>query len=158
MAWTYEDPSQSPKDAVRFAVGDTDSKRPQLQDGEIVYCLSQRSGDIQAAAVMACEAIIAQLGRLCDQSVGSVAKSFSQLQANYKVTLDNLRRSASGSGGIPFVGGVSRLQNGMPYRNPDYNRPQFTTKMMEGRRGTGWATPLGSLTASRAQDEGEGND
>lgn len=147
MAWTYDDPSQSAKDAVRFAIGDTDPRRPQLQDAEVLYCLNMAAGRVGVAAVLACEAVVTQLGRLCDQTVGSVSKSFSQLQASYMATLTNLRRKASSSGGVPIVGGISRTANAAPYGNPDYNRPQFTTKMMQPhRRGSG-RRQEGSLTS-----------
>lgn len=134
MSFSYSgNPGQSALDAVRFNVGDTDARRPQLQDGEVLYCLEQAGGDIQAASITACEAIIAQLSRLCDQSVGSVSKSFSQLLGNYKEVLGNLRRIASSSGGIPIIGGISHAANALPYHNPDYVRPQFTTRMRAPR-------------------------
>lgn len=159
MAWTYGDPGASAKDAVRFAVGDTDERRPQLQDAEIIYCLRLTGGDIDAAAVRACESIITQLGRLCDQTVGSVSKSFSQLQGNYKETLANLRRTASSSGGVPLVGGISKIENRAPYGNRDYNPPQFTTRMFSRRSRSG-LPHLGSLTASQeteAPDDRDGD-
>lgn len=156
MSFTYTDPGASARDAVRFAVGDTDARRPQLQDAEVLYCLGQCGGDIGAAAVMACEAIIASLGRMCDQTVGSVSKSYSQLQANYKATLGNLRRAASTSGGIPIVGGTSRAANAAPYGSYDYVRPQFTTRMMSTPRNTSTVLPNGGrLTASPTREPGE---
>lgn len=149
MAFTYSgDPGQSALDAVRFAIGDTDPLRPQLQDGEILFCLSQAGGNVGAASVTACEAVVTQLSRMCDQTVGSVSKSYSQLMGNYKQVLDNLRRIAANTGGIPFIGGISRTQNALPYHDRDYVRPQFTTRMMHGRYG--WlGNPLsGELAAS----------
>jgi len=149
MAFTYSgDPGQSPMDAVRFAIGDTDPARPQLQDGEIAYCLALAGGNVGIASVTACEAIVTQLSRLCDQSVGSVSKSFSQLLGNYKEVLANLRRVASNVGGMPYVGGISHAQNNLPYSNPDYVRPQFTTRMMHGRSGWLGNPLLGELAGS----------
>lgn len=38
MSWSYSgDPTSSEKDALRFLVGDTDIKRPVMQDEEILY-------------------------------------------------------------------------------------------------------------------------
>lgn len=126
-------PRASMLDAVRFTLGDTDPRRPLMQDEELVYCLDQAGGSVQGAAIQACLAIIARLGQMCDETVGSVSKSWSQLKANYEGVLGHLRRSASLTGGIPFVGGTSHAQNVLPYSNTDYVRPQFTTRMMRGR-------------------------
>lgn len=157
MAFTYSgNPGQSPIDAVRFAIGDTDPARPQLQDGEIAYCLDLSGGNVVAASVTACQAVITQLSRMCDQTVGSVSKSFSQLLAGYRGVLDNLRRTAanSGSGGIPFVGGISVTANNQPYHNRDYVRPQFTTRMMHGRYSATANPALGDISGTGGnQDE-----
>lgn len=151
MPFSYSDPRTNVADAVRFAIGDTDARRPQLQDAEIAFCLDQASGNPAKAAVIACTAIIAKLGRMCDQTVGSVSKSFSQLQNQYKETLVNLRRAASSSGGIPIVGGTSRIANAAPYGNPDYVRPQYTARMMQRR---GYGLPgTGGLTAGAGYRE-----
>lgn len=46
MSWTYSgDPSKSQKDAARFAIGDTDSAKPLLQDEEITYLINESNGN-----------------------------------------------------------------------------------------------------------------
>lgn len=51
MVWSYGgDPSSSPKDAVRFEIGDVDSEYSLLQDEEINYAITQESGTFAAAA------------------------------------------------------------------------------------------------------------
>lgn len=132
MTWTYSgDPSMSKKDEVRFSTGDTNPKSPMLQDEEIGFLLAQSNNDPAAASVRACESIIAALGRLCDQTVGSVSKAYSQMRAGYLDTLSILRtRAASTTYASPIVGGISRMQVRMANRNPDRIRPQFTTRMM----------------------------
>ena len=51
--WTYSgDPSNSPKDAVRFWVEDTDSSAWQLSDQEINFVLTQYADPLMAASVV----------------------------------------------------------------------------------------------------------
>lgn len=141
--YSYTDPSSSPKDAVRFLVGDTKGKQVLvdgqmqtqylLSDEEIAYCLSQTGNDPQQAAVLACESIISGLGQLCDQTVGSVSKSFSQMRDGFASVLALLRRRSSFSGGRPILGGTSRMGKRQTYADPDFIRTQFTARMMNAR-------------------------
>lgn len=145
MTFSYVDPGASFKDEVRFSIGDTDPKRPLLQDEEIAFLLVQAGGDPADAAIRACESVIAKLGRLCDQTVGSVSKSYSQMAGGFQNTLDILRRRAVSTGGRPIVGGISRISKQVIARNPDRVRPQFTTRMFMGRATTApvFASSLG---------------
>lgn len=155
MTWTYSgDPSLSKKDEVRFSVGDTNPKKPMLQDEEISWLLLQSGGDPAGASVRACESIIAALGRLCDQTVGSVSKAYSQMRLGYMDTLGILRRRAASTYASPLVGGISRTQVMITNRNPDRVRPQFTSHMMSGR--PSMAPVLGNVLESdfeRGPDE-----
>jgi len=147
--YSYTDPSQSPKDAVRFLVGDTKPKKVLvggemqvqylLSDEEIAYCLSQTGNEPQQAAVLACESIISGLGQLCDQTVGSVSKSFSQMRDGFTAVLAQLRRRSAFGGGRPILGGTSRQGKAQTYANPDFIRTQFTARMMHPR---GTVAPL----------------
>ncbi len=135
MEWTYTDPSASAKDAVRLSIGDTQEKRPLLFDQEIQYYLDNNRGNVSAAALLAVEAIIAKLSQLCDQSVGSVSKSYSQVRDGYYKLRQNLRARASYRGGMPFAGGISRTQVLCENRDADRVRPQFTARMRAPARG-----------------------
>jgi hypothetical protein len=139
--FTYGDPAQSPLWSLRFAIGDTNASSPMMTDAELNYLLLLNDGDEADAAVAAVVKIMAKLARLCDETVGSVSKSWSQMRDGYKDLLVDLRRIASSSGGMPFVGGISHTQNRLPYTNRDTVRPQFGTRMMRNRRGYGASVP-----------------
>jgi len=106
MSWTYSgDPSLSSKDAVRFAIGDTISSDPLLQDEEINYIISTNSS-IADAAYYACIGIVAKLSRLADKSVGKIKISYSQKVTQYQKLADKLYANA-GIVVIPYAGGIS---------------------------------------------------
>ncbi|RYF12810.1 MAG: hypothetical protein EOO40_00320 [Deltaproteobacteria bacterium] len=134
MTFSYTGAASGPVGAVRFAIGDTIEATSRISDEDIAYLLEQTNGNVRQAARLACENIIASLSGLCDQSVGSVSKSFSQIRDGYKATLVMLKSRTSYLGGKPFVGGVSRMANAIDARNPDRVRPQFTTQMLRDRR------------------------
>lgn len=136
MQWTYTDPSASAKDAVRLTIGDTDAKRPLLFDEEIQFYLDNNNQNVSATALLGVEAIIAKLSQLCDQSVGSVSKSYSQVRDGYYRLRQNLRTRAAYRGGIPLAGGLSRTEAYNEERNPDRVRPQFSSYTLDpARRG-----------------------
>lgn len=73
MTWTYSgDPSQSPKDEIRYLVGDTKEDDPLLSDEEIVYTLRKYNDSVALASVRCCDAIIANLAREIESTVGPI--------------------------------------------------------------------------------------
>ncbi len=57
MTWTYSDALATNKDIVRFLVQDTDSTRPLLSDGEVIYSLTVETEVLLAAAFL-CETLL----------------------------------------------------------------------------------------------------
>ncbi len=148
MAFTYNgDPSRSPLDAVRFYIGDTNSKDVQLQDGEIEFVLAQFNNSATNAAVRCCEAIIAKLSSLTDEKVGQVDIKFSQRVDHYQKMLANLRTRVAVTDTVPFAGGISRSQKQANVQNTDLVRPDFTKRMMENHQNS----------SLEPQDEGTNN-
>lgn len=145
MAFTYLDPGASALEEVRFMIGDTVEKTAFLTDEEILYLLMKSKGDVVDAAVGGAVRILAKLSRLVDETVGSVSKSWSQMRDGYKDLLQDLRRNARSTGGRPFVGGTSRVQNVRPYLNRDTVRPQFNTRMMRNTNRVNGVYPLNYL-------------
>lgn len=73
MTWTYSgDPSNSPKDEIRYVVGDTKEDDPLLTDEEIVYTLLKNQNSIPLAAARCCDAILATLAREIESTVGPI--------------------------------------------------------------------------------------
>lgn len=86
MAWSYSgDPKTSPKDEVRFILGDTDAIDPILSDEEIEYTLELSDNNVQRAAAEACSKIIAKYVREVDYTIGPESVKAGQ-------RLDNWRR------------------------------------------------------------------
>lgn len=95
MAWTYSgDPKDSPRDELRFTIGDTDEREPLLQDEELSFLLDANGGNVRRAAVAACRAGIAKLAREADFSSGATSLSASQRREGLEKLLTELRRQA----------------------------------------------------------------
>lgn len=135
MSFTYTyQPSTVNRDAVRLALGDTDSSDPLLYDGEIDYCLSQ-GGAVAAAAVAGCELILRKLARRVNVSADGVSKSLSDQYAHYQGELVRLKAKI-GRSVAPFAGGLSvadkQAREGDSDRvEPSFRRDLFT---VDGRR------------------------
>ena len=92
--FTYSgDPSSSSRDAVRFLLGDTDSKRRLLDDREIDYALTEQGGTTQATVFLA-QALANRFSGLADIKVGPVSKSYSKVAEMYRKIVDDLKESA----------------------------------------------------------------
>lgn len=94
--WSYSgNPGTSPRDELRFLLGDTQEADPLLQDGELDYILTEAEGSVTRAAVTACESIIAKLAREADFSSGATSLSASQRREGYERLLGALKRKAA---------------------------------------------------------------
>ena len=107
MTWTYSgDPSANNRDAVRFAVGDTDTADQQLSDEEIAYLLID-AGGVKSAAIAAIRSLIAKFARAVDKSVGDLSVSYSQRLEHYKTLEKTLRADLGIRRATPYAGGIS---------------------------------------------------
>lgn len=123
--FTYNgDPSRTPRDAVRFHVGDTNRCRPLLDDREIDYALSENPNPYLAAAVLA-EHLMGRFAQEADTTVGPVSKSLSQVSEAFKKKADQLRCEAGKRAGVSFpaitVAGKRTLED-----DSSLTRPSFT--------------------------------
>lgn len=79
MTWTYTfDPTSSPKDAVRFLIGDVVEATPLLQDEEIAFSLSEVNFEPYRAAANSCANLAARftgLAQSTSKSVGGLSLS-----------------------------------------------------------------------------------
>lgn len=127
MSWTYSgDPAASPLDALRFAVGDTQAKKPLLSDQELLACLGAVNGNATAAAVTACRGILFQLGRKRNESVGSVSIQYSQEYDHYVQLLGQLTGQLGLFGSFTvYAGGISHQDTDAYEQNRDLIPPDF---------------------------------
>ena len=109
MAWTYSgDPADSPRDAVRFYLGDTDTNDQMLQDEEIAFVLTQ-SADPLAAAARGARALASKFSSLVDEKFETIDNKFSQRAKAFHALAGRLERDVKRYGGLgtPLAGGIS---------------------------------------------------
>lgn len=137
MAWSYEPDklNESPKDQVRFLVGDVSADEPLVQDEEIDFALSQHK-NVYMAAAMICDSVAAMFSRLVDSRTGDVEDKFSQRAKAFAERAEQLRTEARSRGlvlAMPFAGGVSVSQKKASENNPDRVKPFFVRNQFGGR-------------------------
>jgi len=100
MSWTYsQDPTNSPKDAVRFLIGDTNAAQQLLQDEEIAWCLAEVNNEPYRASANACSnlaALFTGLAQSESKSVGGLdlSKSYGDRASRFKaLSMELLARS-----------------------------------------------------------------
>lgn len=131
MTWTYTgNPVDSPRDALRFYIGDTVSTDEQLSDEECDFLLTDTS-PLQAA-IAACDMLIAKYSRYVSRTIGSLSitavsmriQNYGDLRASLatRLAMGNLR---------PYAGGISIADKTTREGDTDRVVPTFTTKMLE---------------------------
>ena len=99
MAWTYSgNPGSSPRDEVRFILGDTVESKQSLQDGEIDYLLRDGTST-NLAAILGAEALAQRHSAMSatSKSFGDVTLSYShgETAGRYLALAARLRRGSS---------------------------------------------------------------
>jgi len=138
--WSYSgDPTTSPKDEVRFLVGDTNPNDQMLLDGEINYTLKlvygqtapiPAQGNYLPAAYCA-DGLIAKYTRAADKAVGDLKISFSQRVKQFQELACLLRRRATLAGVIITAGGQSLADKAAQNADPDRVQPAITIDGMD---------------------------
>jgi len=108
MTWTYTfDPTSSPKDTVRFLIGDVVEANPLLQDEEIYFSLNEVNMEPYRAAANSCANLAAQftgLAQSTSKSVGglSLSQTYGDRAQRYeRLSKDLLARSRRVAPPIP---------------------------------------------------------
>ena len=96
--FNYQLPISTDRDRVRFLVGDTNSVRPLLDDGEIAHALSLASNNILRAAAFSCDAIAAKLIRESSISIQGINLTRSTSAEGYKKLATEYRARAKSFG------------------------------------------------------------
>ena len=93
MTWTYtNNPTESRRDALRLAVGDTIENDPHLSDEEVGHFLGLYPDSLDLAAAQAAEAIAARYSSMAVSYVGDLDNS-PHLKAEYYLRLARQLRS-----------------------------------------------------------------
>lgn len=141
MTWLYSgNPGYSPKDQVRFLIGDTDQSDPLLQDAEIEWVLSQYQFSPINAAIRCCEGIVAKFSRLANEAVGQVRIDFKQKAEGYLKMMVVLKMRLATEDAAPYAGGISISDKQQQVQNTDRVRPDFRKHMMENEQIAPWTT------------------
>lgn len=135
MSWSYSgDPESSPKDYVRFLIGDTESCEPLLSDQEIQTFLSLYNNGVIMSAMRCCETIAAKFSRRVSEAVGQVRMEFQQAAKAYRDMALDLRRRIAVEDCTPFAGAIYRTQKQQAAQNQALVRPDFTKQMMQNNQ------------------------
>ncbi len=126
MGFSYANPNESPKDQVRFLVGDTVSGTALLQDEEIEWLLTTEANVYRAAAV-ACEQIATQIRNVMSKSVGGLSISYGSPDQWDKRACR--LRARGNSHQIPYVGGISKDDKDAHRSTDDVVQPAFTVDL-----------------------------
>jgi hypothetical protein len=108
MSWTYsDDPASSPRDEVRFLIGDTDPAVPLLTDEELDWLLAANSNTYYAAA-QAADSVAAKYGKYVTKTVDGLTITKSERSTNYAALAKRLRSQARTRSGFTVSYGSTR--------------------------------------------------
>ena len=127
--WTYTDPSNSSRDAVRYHIGDTDVNDKQFSDGEIDYLLSNNSDDVGYASIEGVEYLIAKYSRFVDEKVGPLEVKNSQRVEGYEKLLETLKNRFESTKAPLYVGGIIKSDKDAAESLTDRVEPIFSKDM-----------------------------
>jgi hypothetical protein len=107
LQFTYNfDPQNVPADAVRWHVGDTDSRRPLVDDREISYALTKGGDIVEQASIIILKQLANKFAREADISVGEVSKSLGDISDKFRSRAEDMESDLS-TRSLPFFGGRS---------------------------------------------------
>lgn len=130
--FTYRgDPSLSTRDAVRFLLGDTNRKRPLLDDREIDFAISRQGNELLAAALCA-DTLQGKFSSEANITVGGVSKSFGSIAAAFADNAKRLRREASKSA-VPRAPALSISEKRAADLQTDDVQPEFRIGLGDNR-------------------------
>jgi hypothetical protein len=127
MTWSYDlsTIATTPKDQVRFLIGDTISADPQLADEEINWTITQEA-DVYQSGASCCDRLASFYARQVDTDVGPTKLSASQRTKVYTKLAIQLRVKAFSRGGIaPVATGLSVADKQQIENNSDRITPDF---------------------------------
>ena len=128
MTYSYTSPSASDKDAVRFAVGDTDSTDWLLSDEEIQYLIDTYG--LSGAKWRAAKAIAAKFARMAtSEKDGDISRNYDRYQ--YYIGLADKLKSEAAMGGGMYAGGISKDDKEANEDNTDIVQPAFKVNQFD---------------------------
>lgn len=111
--WTYTDPTNNVKDAVRLSIGDTETTDQLLSDAEINYFVTSAAATssannlVTAAAIKAAFAIAAKFARKADIADGDAKITYSQKSKAYFSLAESLKKELPNSSSGAVLAGCA---------------------------------------------------
>jgi hypothetical protein len=149
VTWTY-DPTALATTALfqlRWLIGDTLVKDPQMQDEELIWAISQRTS-VYGAAADACNAIAARMSREADSTQGPAHTLYSSRARSYRAQAGTFEvKAMARSAGLPYGGQMSVADYELMTSDPDRIGGQFVIGMDDN------FIPVGPVGNESAVDE-----
>jgi hypothetical protein len=152
VTFTYSgNPLGSPRDQVRFLIGDVDSASVKLSDEEIAFLIVEWENDLYLAAAAAADIVSNNAAAYYNYSSDNSSSSIGELQERYRVVARNLRQTRNArTSKVFYVGGIDRSDVWKHDQDVSVVHPDFGTGMHDNLREGGV-----SGGATRAQLRGE---
>ena len=149
MTWTY-DPAALATTALyqlRWLIGDTLVKDPQLQDEELIWALTQRT-NVYGAAADACNSLAARMSREADSTQGPAHTLYSSRARSYRAAAGTFEvKAMARSAGLPYGGQMNVTDYEQMRRDPGRIGGQFAIGMTDN------FLPVGPVGIESAVDE-----
>lgn len=127
--FTYSgDPSSSSRDAVRFALGDTNPNEPIFFDAEIDYLLAEQ-GSINEAAISGAQAAAAKFARHVTSAPQDERKDLATRVEHYEKLAAQLRTKRHKRPTGIYAGGISHADKDANAADCDRNQGAFKSHM-----------------------------
>jgi hypothetical protein len=134
MSWTYSgDPASSPKDTVRFLIGDTDPARKLVSDEEILFALAESGGDPVLASKRVLGVLLIRFSMMGEVEIGDYrfdARDIAKLLQGIK---DGLDAVAAIQTGVWYAGGISKDDKWFVKSDSDRVPPRFHRGMQRNQ-------------------------
>jgi hypothetical protein len=129
LSSSYSPSLATPKDQVRFKIGDTTvvPAEAALFSDEEIQAMLMANGDSAIKAARACvRSLIARYSRMATMAVGDSSIQLGELAQHFRDLLKDLtRESATNGSAVPFAGGLTYSSKETSGRDTDRVQPSF---------------------------------
>lgn len=134
--FTYSgNPASSSRDAVRFALGDTNSNEPIFTDSEIDWLLVEQ-GSINEAALAGAQAAVAKYARHVTSAPQDERKDLATRLEHFESLVKQLSAKRSKRVTGIYAGGISLCDKARRDADTDRNKGKFSDTMHENPNAT----------------------
>ena len=141
MAWTYDENLPTPRDKVRYRIGDTDTNRQMVSNETLDALLNEYNNSVLRVAVIAIRGILADLTRDTNRSVMGISGSVDQATVHYRDLLRDIIAEMNTETGL-YPGAISIARHNTLQEQNDTTMipPDFSQGMFDQQRQTNDST------------------